>query len=94
MDSHRERPLVLMDAVGYGLALGLPEDPLDVVQFQTVGRQVPEMDTQCPQFRLCGLDLFALVDGGVVQDHHARPVAVAGREGLKPVSSRKRDQGC
>ena len=54
------------------------EDPFAGVQPGAVDRQIPEIDAQHLPFRLRGLDSLAAVDGGVVQDHHARAVAGPG----------------
>ena len=65
-------------ALGHGLVLDPPENPLAVVQFRAVGRQIVQMDVLSCQLRGGRLDLPAAVDGGVVQDYHARAVAGAG----------------
>ncbi len=70
-----------LEAVGHGLVLGLAEGVLDVVQFGAVGRQVVQVEVLFQQIRPGLPHLRAAVDGGVVQDHHARDAAV-GRQGL------------
>ena len=51
MHGGRQHPLMEPHAPGHGLVLGLAEGACDVVQLGTVGRQVPQLNAPCLEFR-------------------------------------------
>ena len=79
MDGGRKGPLVGVHAPGHGLVLGPAEGAFDVVQMRAVGGQVAELDALCLQLRLGLPDQPGRVDGGIVQDHHARQAVALGQ---------------
>jgi hypothetical protein len=55
-------------SLGQAVVLDHPEDPLDGVEFGTVGWQVVEIDAPGPEVGQRRTDLLALVQPGVVED--------------------------